>query len=431
MENTRVHARYDKERALSLGDICEKAEAFFRLAPYLMEIDWVIGSLDLSDEAKKAVAEAWASFFVRWGVLPIDQMLTQNRTGILVGIESGTAGEREIIWSGRSSVSRSLHQGPPEGLFPALTCRAARTGAGGGPASLKKVRSRIGANLPRTHGAAASAPGGDARRNHRNSPKATGRVPRSFLNEGTKPSSLPKFSPWKMTVPWVSPSLAAIMATLEGDHPIPLGVRLSSFVLAHLVAPLERTLRFQTSGSLNGYEVQRAAMALCGKELGLYVLRDGTGIIRLAMFSHGESLYLRRQDSAMRWQSNGSIDPAEFAELLWLNNYLTAGMESVKTDVCIGAEEVLSCFHRINPQQRPRPIPGDNVIEGLKASPGRAVAKVLFGTRGREPEDLKDAILVAPSITPEDNSFLYHSAGSGLHWRRHPQPCRLDRGPVP
>ncbi len=88
VENTRVHARYDKERALSLGDICEKAEALFRLAPYLMEIDWVIGSLDLSEDAKKAAAEAWAWFFAHWGVLPIDQMLTQNRLGILLGIES-------------------------------------------------------------------------------------------------------------------------------------------------------------------------------------------------------------------------------------------------------------------------------------------------------------------------------------------------------
>ena len=69
---------------------------------------------------------------------------------------------------------------------------------------------------------------------------------------------------------------------------------------------------------------------LCGKSLGLYVLRDGAGIIRLAMFSYGDPLYLTRREASLAWQSNGSIDASEFAELLWLNNYQAAGMESVE-----------------------------------------------------------------------------------------------------
>ena len=410
VENTRIHARYDKERALSLGDICEKVEAFFRLAPYLMEIDWVIGSLDLSEEAKKAVTEAWAKFFVLWGVLPIDQMLTQNRLGILLGIEGSTSGERETVWPGGPPYRDRFTRVPPEGLFPALRSVLQELGQEvdplfeeGGAPELGQIHLENMVLLPLRKAV--------MRGEIIETDEGYEKSPRELFDRKHEAEFFAEILAFEDEASWASPSLAAIMATLEGDHPIPLGVRLSSFVLAHLVAPLERTLRFQASGSLNGYEVQRAAMALCGKELGLYVLRDGAGIIRLAMFSHGESLYLRRQYPAARWQSNGSIDPAEFAELLWLNNYLTAGMESVKTDVCVGAEDVLSCFQRINPQQRPRPIPGDNIIEGLKASPGRAVAKVLFGTRGRQPEDFTDAILVAPAITPEDNSFLYHSAG--------------------
>ena len=65
----------------------------------------------------------------------------------------------------------------------------------------------------------------------------------------------------------------------------------------------------------------------------------------------------------------------------------------------------------MNPLQRPKPIPGDNMIEGLKASPGRAVGRVLCAAAGRVPEDFKDAIFLAPAIHPEDNTFLYHSAG--------------------
>jgi hypothetical protein len=410
VENTRIHARYDKERALSLGDICEKAEAFFRLAPYLMEIDWVIGSLDLSEEAKKAVTDAWAKSFVLWGVLPIEQMLSQKRLGILLAIEASTSGEREIIWSGDPPYRDRFFRVPPEGLFPALRSVLSELGQEvdplfeeGGGHELGQIYLENMVLLPLRRAV--------MRGEITETDKGYEKSPQELFDRKHEAEFFAEILSFEDETSWVSPSLAAIMATLEGDHPIPLGVRLSSFVLAHLVSPLERTLRFQASGSLNGYEVQRAAMALCGKELGLYVLRDGGGIIRLAMFSHGESLYLRRPHPTARWQSNGSIDPAEFAELLWLNNYLTAGMESVKTDVCVGAEDVLSCFQRINPQQRPRPIPGDNVIEGLKASPGRAVAKVLFGTRGRQPEDFTDAILVAPAITPEDNSFLYHSAG--------------------
>jgi hypothetical protein len=410
VENTRVHARYDKERALSLGDICEKVEALFRLAPYLMEIDWVIGSLDLSDEAKKTVAEAWARFFVSWGVLPIDQMLTQNRLGILLGIESGTASEREVVWSGELPYRDRFTTIRPKGLSHKLRTVLHELGQEvdplfeeGGGHELGQIYLERMVLLPLRNAV--------VRGEIFESSEGYEKSPPELFERRHETEFFGEILSMEDEGSGVSPSLAAIMAPLEGDHPFPLGVRLSSFVLAHLVAPLERTLRFQTSGSLNGYEVQRAAMALSGKELGLYVLRDGAGIIRLAMFSHGESLYLRRQNPTMRWQSNGSIDPAEFAELLWLNNYLTAGMESVKTDVCVGAEDVLACFQRINPHQRPRPIPGDNLIEGLKASPGRAVAKVLFGTRGRQPEDFHDAILVAPSITPEDNSFLYHSTG--------------------
>lgn len=410
VENTRVHARYDKERALSLGDIAEKAEALFRLVPYLMEVDWVIGFLDLSEDARKEVADAWATFFLRWGVLPVEQFLSRNRQGILVGIESGTAGEREIIWSGESPYRDRFSRPVPAGLYRKLRAVMHELGLEVDPRFEEGSGQEFGQIylesvllLPLRsalmRGEIVESTGGYQRRD-----------PDLFIKMH-EAEFFAEILAAENEASAVSPAMAAIMSPLEGDYPIPLGVKHSSFLLAHLVAPLERTLRFQTSGSVNGYEVQRASMALCGKTLGLYVLRDGAGIIRLAMFSHGDLLYMTRPDSHSPWRSNGSTDPAVFAELLWLNNYLTSGMESVKTDVCIDVDEALSCFERINPLQRPHPIPGDNVIEGLRASPGRAVGKTLFGTKGRVPEDFVGAILVAPFIRPEDNTFLYHSAG--------------------
>ncbi|HSD65779.1 MAG TPA: hypothetical protein VLF95_03705, partial [Vicinamibacteria bacterium] len=71
LDGTRVHARYDKERALTLGDICEKAEALAGFIPYLMDVDWTIGSLALDAPARQRVAEAWSEAFAEWGVLPV------------------------------------------------------------------------------------------------------------------------------------------------------------------------------------------------------------------------------------------------------------------------------------------------------------------------------------------------------------------------
>jgi phosphoenolpyruvate synthase/pyruvate phosphate dikinase len=407
VEKTHVRARYDKERALGLGDICEKAEALFRLAPYLMELDWVIGSLDLSEEAKKLVAESWAGFFLLWGVVPIKQVLTRKRRGILVAIESSGSGERETSWSGQRPYRDRFTAPTPQGLIKRLRSSLAELGVEANPLSQQARDQQIGQiyleNLllkPLREavalGEVIEAPEGF----QRNSPEFFQRKHETeffaeILSTMDDPTALP-------------PSPAAVSGVTPAQ---PLSALQSSFLLAQLIAPLERTLRFQTSGSLNGFEVQRASMPLPGYSLGLYVLRDGAGIIRLALFSLGDTLCLRREDVSSPWRSNASIDPARFVELLRLNNYITLGMESVKTDAADDAAREVSCFRRENPSQRPRPIPGDNVIEGLRASPGRAVGRVLFGTKGRAPEDFDGAILVAPAITPEDNTFLYHALG--------------------
>ena len=406
-EKTHVHARYDKERALGLGDICEKAETIFRLAPYLMELDWVIGSLDLSDEAKKLVAESWADFFLLWGIIPIKQILTRKRRGILVAIESGSSGEREISWSGERPYRDRFSVSTPEDLIKRLRSSLANLGAEANPLSeerrdqgigqiylenllFKPLRAAValGEIIETPEGFRRSAPELFQR-------KHEAEIFAEILSTTDDPTAVPS-------------SLAALSGAAPAQ---PLSFLRASFLLAHLVGPLERTLRFQTTGSLNGFEVQRASMPLSGYSLGLYVLRDADGIIRLALFSRGDTLCLRREEPSSPWRSNGSLDPTLFAELLWLNNYLTSGLEAVRADVARDAERALFCFHRQNPSQRPRPLPGDNLIEGLRASPGRAVGKVLFTTRGRAAEEFDGAILVAPAITPEDNTFLYHAAG--------------------
>ena len=99
IDATSIHARYDKERAVTLDQLHRRAELLFHLVPYLMDVDWTIGSLQMSDEARDLVAEAWASFFGRWGVLPYRQFMTKDRAGILAGLEMGPEGVREVRWN--------------------------------------------------------------------------------------------------------------------------------------------------------------------------------------------------------------------------------------------------------------------------------------------------------------------------------------------
>ena len=48
---------------------------------------------------------------------------------------------------------------------------------------------------------------------------------------------------------------------------------------------------------------------------------------------------------------------------------------------------------------------------GLRASPGRATGRVILGSSGRLPEDFDGHIFVASSVSPDENTILFHSAG--------------------
>ncbi len=113
----RIHARYDKERALTLGDLCRKARRVFQLASYFMDLDWIIGSLALEHKAKQKVTEAWIDFFLRWGYLPLKNVLTKDRIGILIGLVDGPTGQKERIWSGEGNYTDIYTACPPEGFY--------------------------------------------------------------------------------------------------------------------------------------------------------------------------------------------------------------------------------------------------------------------------------------------------------------------------
>jgi pyruvate phosphate dikinase-like enzyme/PEP-utilizing family enzyme len=384
-ENTRIHARYDKERALDLGDLREKAEALFRLVPYLMELDWIVGALELGAEARKKVAEAWAGSFARWGILPLQDLLTSDRRGILTALEADPSGWREISWSGAGSYRDRF----------APVSRKSLAGLAG---ALQDLGLDPAPDLPEADGACvgqlflerellrplreAALQGGIA---------ATGGAP------ARRPADL-----------FQREDEAALFAGIlsGGDAALAASAR-----LARRAAPLERSLRFLTTGSVGGHEVQRAALPLRTGTAALYVLRDGAGMIRLALFSDGGLLCRRRETTRDPWESSASDDAARFAALLRAGGYLAPGGE----DPLEAPEEApgrLRDLFRRAPRPLPlSPLPGERAVGGLKASPGRCVGRAVFPAPGRRGEDLFGSVLLAPMLRPEDNALLFRAAG--------------------
>ena len=382
IEQTHVRARYDKERALDLETICEKAAALLRLAPYLMDVDWIVGDLDLPAPARAEVARAWAAFFARWGVLPLAQVLSSDRRGIRLGRELGPTGEKEVLWDGqgpyRDGLSVSL---PPEtlaGLRHALAPGdlAPAPPAGWEPGQLDLERACL---LPLrealARGELLATPAGLARAG-----------PEAFEREDA----------------------GAIFAELLGAGP---GALAAAARVALLVGPLERTLQFRATATLAGREVQQARLALPGLLLGLHVLRDSPGIVRLALFAEGDVLYRRRAGPAEPWVANWSCDAARLAGLLRRANYLAAGGDPGPEMTAHDIEDLRLRLRRPSRLQRRPPLPGERLVRGTGASPGRAVGRAAFLSPLRRPGELEGAVLVAAAVRPEDNDSIFRSAG--------------------
>jgi phosphohistidine swiveling domain-containing protein len=386
--STHVQARYDKERALDLADICDKAESLFRLLPHLMEIDWVIGSMDLDPEAREKIASAWAEFFVRWGALPFDRFLTSDRTGILMGLEPTAAGSREVRWSGRGHYEDSVAEPEAARLVEQLGTALALRGF---------ERSPVGGTLPR-----------DGQIGQAAFERAFLAPLRAAIERGEAIAGPGGITPASSDLYRTDHETERFAADiLGGDAWLDASIRLAS-----IVAPLERTLRFRTTGSVNGFETQSAPVPLGRRSARLYVLRDGAGMIRLALFAQEGILYRRRPSPDSEWSLNAAPDDAGVEKILRRHGYSVAGTAPAPGhDETARAAVLRDLKNRKAARRGARRSRGERVVPAIAASPGRAVGRVLFGTEGRKPEDLEGAILVSSAIRPEDNTHLYRAAG--------------------
>jgi len=386
IEGMRLFVRYDKEASNSLGDLCNHVAALFRLAPYLMEVDWVIGSLMLSDSAKRNVAVHWADRFRRSGVLPLSEILNKKRTGILVGCTEGPTGTEEILWDGKSKCVDRFSQTPPpdflNNLMKVLASHSLQV-----PPLQEEARLGLLPLLEVEN--SVLAPLREA--------LDVGRIVR-------RDGELHSASPDLFQVIHEAEYFAGLLAV--GGSEAAEACR-----MARPLAELERFVAFTPSGFLGSLLVERSRVAVLGGELSLFVVRDAHGVIRLGACCEESCLFQKRRRVSDNWKKNAQLDAHHLWELMLSANYL-AGILSPK--ICVPQQDLADLKAQAllcRPAEDRRPVSDERILKGLKAAPGRAVGLALFGTEGRQPKDLDGAILVARKVCPTDNQFLSQSAG--------------------
>ena len=385
-EGLRLRARYDKERAVDLGDIVRKAGVLFDLLPYLMDVDWLIGDLDYPEGTRAEVASAWAGFFARWGVVPAPEALCASRRKVLVAIEPDPAGAREIAWNGRGAYRDRFSGVPSAALAERLRAELERRGLASLVAAVPPPREGWGQRwldqtllLP----LAEAARRGEVREGAGGIEPAPGDL---FRREHE------------------ASRLAGALA--EGGAPLRAAV-----AMAGLARSIERQARFQTTGSIQGYAVQAAILPTAPSPIGLFVLRDGQGIVRLALAARGGVLFQDRPDRDAPWARGPELDAEGLARALRAYNYLGTGPDRAPP----GRDQDLEVVQRgfaaphVNPVARLRP--DERVVPATVAAPGRATGFALFHTAGRQPAELDGCVLVSPAIRPEDVPWIRHAAG--------------------
>ncbi|MBL7961060.1 hypothetical protein JNL27_12565 [bacterium] len=384
--DTRVHARYDKEHAHDLESLCHKAEGIFRLAPYLLEVDWTIGGLKLDADARIKVAEAWAVAFAHWGILPLRYMLTDDRTGIVESIQYTPSGKKEIVWDGQDAYRDRLIIHPQKNFYEALCAEVDKLDIDVTLARAEDGHRRFGQiRLERWL--------------LMNLRKA---VDRGELSES--PEGYRRIHPDRFQRVHESEYFAEIIHSNDS--------RLrSAAILPGFLTPLERTLNFRTTGTVNSHEIQFARLPLRGDEIGIFVMRGENNNIRLACYTHGTTLFKRRDDPSGEWQFNGSCDVSEFIAILRRANYPVANIGPGQDLSDADIQKIRLRLIETPLSDPMKFIPGEHRITGLSASPGRTVGRVLFEVTGRKPEDFDGRVLVAAAVRPEDNAYLYHAAG--------------------
>ncbi len=380
VDGVRLRARYDKERALDIGQLVDRVQEMMCLVPYLMDLDWTIGGLDYPFPVRIEVARAWARRLRTWGVLPIDRMLTANRRRVAALRGRGPGKEFEIPWDGHGEYCDALGTLPADDLLDRLRATLAESGflpvrrwPGGGPwvpgqlalerTVLDPVRDAVRAgDLQIDRDGLHLAPPDRAHREH----EAV--IFAQRLHAGGE-------------------SLQRAMS------------------VARLVRPVEPHLRFRCTGTVGGHSVEEASLWFSTGRATVAVLRDADGATRLAVACDGGHFVLRKGEVGESWQLACEIPPGELERRLRRDAFPVALAEAPQDESALVAD-----LRRTAPRGIGAPFFEERAVSGVAAAPGRAVGPVRLGTTGRRPEGLDGAVLVAASVTPDDAPLLQHAA---------------------
>ena len=390
----RLNVRYDKERAFDLADLGEKTAAMFRLVPYLMDLDWIIGGLDYPEPARVRVGEAWAGFFLKWGVLPMERFLTRDRRRVLRAVVSTAAGEEEVAWDGRGDYTDHF---APRAVDVAVDVAA--------DVVLDRLREvaearglgRLASWVEEAGQGLAQLPLERALLTPLREALARGEVVET--EHGLMPAPAEQF---------VREHEAERLARILHEG----GARLKAAIrLAGLVNSIERQFRFRTTGTIQDHAVERAVFPLRGEAVGLFTLRDEKGLAGLAVAAARGVLYRHRDGVDQAWSPSPELEVEELTRRLRGDKYLAAGDEAPAAITTAEADARAAHFLRQNPRARPTPQPGDRVVAGVTASPGRATGFARFGPTRAAADELEGAVLLAPVIRPEDAPLLRRAEG--------------------
>jgi hypothetical protein len=374
----RLRARYDKERALDLGDIFGKTAAIFRLVPYLMDIDWVLGSLEYTEPARNAVARAWSRFLSRWGVLPTEELLTRDRLRVLAEERNGPGGVDEIAWDGRNEYTDRFSHAD---LATIWNVARERLQAGG-------MHHLCAVPPAEVHDLAQLS-----WEEHVSEPLARARMRGELVvtPDGLVPAAPEAFRR-------VHEARLVAQTLIDGGTALADAARTAAIVRA-----IERHVGFEVTGSVDGYAVERALLPLRGEPATLFILRDADGVPRLGVAIAGDVLVERNGEIAARLTS------AELTRRLRTNNYLLG--DSLPAVASSEIQALNEAFATPNPNAPFRPLAGDRSIVAIPAAPGRGTGFVRFDASKRSCEHDRDAVFVVPALLPEDAPLLRHAVG--------------------
>jgi hypothetical protein len=384
---TRVRARYDKERGLDLGDLRSHTEALLRLVPYLMDLDWQIASLRYDPSTRARVVAAWSDFHAAWGFLPLARLTTRDGRSVVCGHFFDAAGRREERWDGAGPY-RDLftHAGTPS-IVALLEDALRQRGIERPPGWAEAPERAVGQDELEKRWL---APLRQARRS-------------GALEPG-------KAHPWAHEAEVFAAILTQGGAWLE-----------SAERTGALLAPLERTLRFLTTGEVAGLETACATLVLWSRTMLLHVLRDAEGMIRLGFFTLGLRPVARADSAGSTTFEDASVDAADLTNRLRKAQLLAEDAAS-SWPAAAGAVERFGGLSRAGAgaatAARAR---SGRVLTGISASPGRVVGRILFTSlalrrRGAVPSSVPGSVSgsvlwVAPALRAEDADLLREAAG--------------------